>query len=161
MPTHPVQPPEWIDSAPTLVEQSIDIGATTDDVWVHIADHERWPEWFEALTSVEIVGTGPDAGTGVGGQRRVTLKGPPLDEEFTAWKPGEQFAFAVTSTKVPVLHTVAEEVRLEVIDDGCRVTYRQGIEMRRGFGWLGRPMAGQMSKQLGAALSALKSRCES
>ena len=161
MTTHPVQPPEWIDSAPTLVEQSIDIAASPDDVWVHIADHERWPEWFDALKSVDVVGTGPDAGTGIGGQRRVRLKGPRVDEEFTAWKPGEQFAFAITATKMPVLHTMAEEVRLEAIDGGCRVTYRQGIEMRKGFGWLGKPMAGQLAKQLGAALISLKSRSES
>lgn len=160
MPTHPVQPPEWIDSAPTLVEQSIDIAATPDEVWVYIADHEGWTKWFTALKSVEVIGSGPDAGTGVGGQRRVTLKGPPVDEEFTVWKPGEQFAFALTSTKIPVLHTMAEEVRLEAIDAGCRVTYRQGIEMRKGFGFVGRPLASQMSKQLGAALGTLKTLCE-
>ena len=160
MPTHPIQPPEWIDSAPTLVERSIDITATPDDVWVHIADHERWPEWFAAIARVDVIGGGPTPGEGVGGRRRVTLKGPPIDEEFTAWKPGEQFAFAVTSTKVPVLHTMAEDVSLAPIDGGCRVTYRQGVEMRKGFGWLGRPLASQMSKQLGAALIALKARCE-
>jgi len=157
MPSHPVEPPEWIDSAPVLVEQAVDIAASPDDVWVHIADHQRWPEWFEALKSVEVIG----AGVGVGGMRRVTLKGPPADEEFTAWKPGEHFAFAVTSTKIPILHTMAEEVRLEPIETGCRVCYRQGIELRKGFGWLGKPLAGQMSKQLGAALSSLAKRCES
>ena len=33
MPTHPVQPPEWIDSAPIRVERSIDIAAPPSLVW--------------------------------------------------------------------------------------------------------------------------------
>lgn len=161
MPSHPVRPPEWIDSAPSLVEQSIDIKASNNEVWVHIADHERWPEWFETLESVKVTGGGPNPGTGIGAQRTVTVRGSALDEEFTAWKPGEQFAFAVTASKVPVLAALAEEVRLLAVDGGCRVSYRQGIEMRKGFGWLGRPVASQMSKQLGVALANLKLRCES
>lgn len=161
MPSHPVRPPEWIDSAPVVVEQSIDIDASDAAVWARIADHERWPDWFEALVSVEVIGGGPDPGTGVGGQRRVKVKGATLDEEFTAWKPGEQFAFAITSTKIPVLTAMAEDVRLTAVDGGCRVDYRQGIELRKGFGWLGKPMGGYMSKQLATALVNLKSRCES
>ena len=43
MPTHPVQPPEWIDSAPIRVERSIDIAARPEAVWAVIADHVNWP----------------------------------------------------------------------------------------------------------------------
>ncbi len=62
----------------------------------------------------------------------------PLDEEFTAWDEDEHFAFAVVQVRLPILATMAESVRLEDVDDGarCRVTYRQGVEGRRGFGWL-------------------------
>src|SRR6478609_3841576 len=79
MPTHPVQPPEWIDSAPIRVERTVDIAAPPSVVWGLIADHVGWPKWFTTLDAVEVLG----AGSGVGGGRRVTVKKLPLEEEFT------------------------------------------------------------------------------
>ena len=37
MPTHPVHPPEWIDSAPIVVDESIVISAPPSEVWIDIA----------------------------------------------------------------------------------------------------------------------------
>ena len=58
MPKHPVQPPEWIDAAPIIVREEIEIAAPPSAVWARIADHETWPEWFTALDRVERIGTG-------------------------------------------------------------------------------------------------------
>jgi uncharacterized protein YndB with AHSA1/START domain len=157
MPSLPEHPPEWIAGAPTVVERTVEIGAPPESVWQHIADHERWPEWFAALAKVEVTGEG----AGVGGRRRVTLKGAPgVDEVITAWDENEHFAFAVVATKIPVLAGMAESVRLEPTDDGCRVIYRQGLEPRRGCGWLMGPLSKRMSTQLAAGLAALKTRAE-
>ncbi len=99
MPSHPVHPPEWIDSAPIVVDQSVVIHAPPSAVWAEIADHTSWPEWFTALDRVE---PGPTS-TGVGGTRRVIASRLALDEEFTAWDENEHFAFAVTASKLPIL----------------------------------------------------------
>ena len=105
--------------------------------------------------------TGP--ATGVGGSRRVTAKRLPLDEEFTVWNENEEFAFAVVATKLPFLSTMAESVRVEPVDGGCRVVYRQGLQARRGFGWLlallWRPAPGQLRRAL-ANLKALAESCQ-
>jgi carbon monoxide dehydrogenase subunit G len=158
MATHPVHPPEWIDTAPIIVERSIEIDASPAEVWRHIADHERWPEWFGAISKVEVTGDP----TGVGGKRCVTVKGgASLDEVFTAWDENERFAFAVVGSKVPFLVALAESVDLEPADDRCRVTYRQGIEVRRGLRWGVGQMTNSIGKRLARALDQLRLRAES
>lgn len=126
--------PSWIDNAPVQVEESITIDAPPDVVWGLVADHERWPEWFSALASVEIT----LGATGVGGGRKVKAgpMGPMVfDEEFTAWDdPADDgtwhFAFTVLRSNVPLIRSMAESVRLSPIGDGARtlLVYRQGLE---------------------------------
>ncbi len=157
MPTHPVKQPDWIDTAPILVSETIEIDASPDRVWAHIADHTAWPEWFDALDEVRP----GSRSTGVGGTRQVVAKPITIDEQFTAWDEGEHFAFAIVGSKLPMLAAAAESVRLASIDDGrCRVTYRQGVEGRRGLGWLMKLAWTPAAKGLPGALAALKERVE-
>lgn len=157
MPSMPVQPPEWIDAAPTIAESSVEIDAPASAVWPHIADHESWPTWFRQIKKIERIGEG----AGVGSGRRVSIGLVTVDEEFTAWDVDEHFAFAVVKSPIPILKTMAESVRLEALaDDRCRVTYRQGLEGRAGCGWLVGRVGNQMQGQTGAALAALKALVE-
>jgi Polyketide cyclase / dehydrase and lipid transport len=158
MPQHPVKPPNWIDSAPIVVSEQIEIDAAPDVVWAHIIDHASWPTWFSQLDEVQPLGTP----SGVGGGRRVIVGKLPLDEEFTAWDENEHFAFAVVASKLPILAALAESVRLEAVgDDRCLVTYRQGVEGRRGCGWLMTQVWKRAAKGLPGALVNLKQRVES
>ncbi len=157
MPRHPVVGPDWISSAPILVEKTIDIAAPPSDVWPHIADHESWPEWFTDLDEIERIGEG----AGVGSGRRVTVKRFTIDEEFTAWDENERFAFAVIKTALPVLARLAEEVWLDATDTGCRVTYRQGVEGKKYLGWAMKAVWKQAPDQVEDALANLKRRVES
>ena len=126
-------------------------------MWALVADHVNWPKWFTTLSSVEVTG----APTGVGGQRRVTVSRITIDEQFTAWDVNEHFAFAVVATKVPFLDTMAESVRIEPTADGCRVNYCQGLQAKRGMGFLLEMAWKPAEKQLTAALENLKSLAES
>jgi hypothetical protein len=154
-----VHPPEWIDSAPIVVDESVVIDAPPSAVWAEIADHESWPEWFETLNRVE---PGPTS-TGVGATRRVSAGPLVLDEEFTAWDENEHFAFAVTHSKLPILGALIESVRLSPENDGaaCRVNYRQGVQGRSGFGWAMKALWSRAAKDLPVALQNLKQRVES
>ena len=156
MPTHPVQPPEWIDRAPIRVERSVDIAATPAAVWAVIADHERWPEWFTTIDAVVITA----GATGVGGGRRVTVKPLRLEERFTAWDENEHFAFAVVGSKIPILAAMAESVRVEATERGSRVVYRQGLQAKRGFGKALELMWKPAAKGLDEALVNLRVRLE-
>lgn len=157
MPTHPVKQPEWIDSAPIVVSETVEIDATPMEVWAHIADHASWPEWFEALDDVQ-----PGANsTGVGGTRRVIVKPITIDEQFTAWDEGRHFAFSIVGSKIPMLAAAAESVRLEATElGGCRVTYRQGLEGRRFLGGLMKLAWKPAASGLAPALASLKQRVE-
>ncbi len=159
MPSHTVHPPEWIDSAPIVVDESVVIQAPPSAVWAQVADHRAWPKWFTALDRVEP-GAAP---TGVGGTRRVIVSRIALDEEFTVWDEDEHFAFATTASRLPILNAIAESVRLEPVDDGaaCRVTYRQGVQGRTGFGWAMKAAWSKAAKDIPTALEQLKKLIES
>lgn len=147
--------PEWIVSAPMLNEQSRTIRAPRDAVWARIADHQTWPEWFRALKRVSVTGSP----TGVGGRRDVTVPGATVKERFTAWEPGEVFAFTVVSGP-PGLVALAESVELADVEDGTRITYRQGFEPRRWCGWLVAPAVKKARRDLAAALDELAATLE-
>ena len=163
MATHPEHPPEWIATAPLTIERSVDIAAAPEAVWAVIADHEAWPDWFGPLSNVEVTGEA----TGVGGRRRVTIgRTPPLDEVFTAWDENERFAFAVVGSKLPFLGGLAESVDIEPVsldsgDEGSRVTYRQGFDLKYGIGWLAARGANRLGDQVSKALDSLKTHVES
>lgn len=155
----PIHQPEWIDTAPLRNVRERRIAAGRDEVWARIADHETWPEWFTALKSVQVTGEAE----GVGGRRRVSLPGSSIDEVFTVWKPSEHFAFAVVGAN-RTLAGMAESVELR--DDGddgdaCVVTYRQGIEPARGFGWMWKLIFPRMRSELTKALDRLAELVES
>ena len=156
MATHEVRPPEWIDGAPIRVTESIDIAARPAQVWAHIAHHAAWPEWFAPIERVEPLGSP----TGVGGGRRIIVRKRPIDEVFTAWEVDRHFAFAVTGSRIPILRSLAESVRLEPNGTGTRLTYRQGVEGRTGCGWLMKLVWRQPARQLAVALGELRRRIE-
>ncbi len=70
------------------------------------------------------------------------------------WEPGRQFAFAVVRAN-RTLAGMAESVELRTDGDGCVVTYRQGVEPARGFGWLWRLVLVRMRRDLTKALDRL------
>jgi len=135
---------------------TIEIAAPPANVWQHVADHVAWPEWFPVLDTVEVTG----APAGIGGKRKVTSKRLPLHEEFTAWTEGEQFAFAVVKSPLAFVAALAEDVRIEPTGTGCIVTYRQGIEAKRGFGWLAKAALQNLDADTATALTNLKARSE-
>jgi carbon monoxide dehydrogenase subunit G len=156
VPRHPVQPPEWIDTAPIRVEESIEIAAPPERVWSFIADHEGWPRWFTELTRVEVT-HGP---TGVGGGRRVTIGKIVLEETFTAWDGTSRFALAVIGSNIPIFASMAESVRVEPTDAGCRVMYQQGLQPRRGARWLLALVGKRAPQELQRALGELRRLAE-
>ncbi len=154
MPRLQPQTVEWIKTAPVIVSASRMINADADSIFAVLADHERWPEWFDGLKDVQVTGTP----AGVGATRRVRVKAlGALDEEFIAWEPGRAFGFTVLAMDRPVFKSLTELVTLEPGDDGVRVTYTQAFAPRR---WVA-PIFGLMAKRrlpqdLDAALEGLE-----
>ena len=119
------RPLEWIDQAPVKVTRTRRIAVPRDRVWEAVADHARWPEWFDALTLVEPL----EPPEGVGGRRRVHIRSIAVEEEFLAWEPGARFAFTVTHSTKPGIRSMVEDVRLVPDGDSATtVSYTQAIE---------------------------------
>ena len=155
------RPPEWTATAPVKVSASREMRATPDQVFAALADHETWPEWFDALSKVERLG---DQAEGVGSRRRVHIGGRAvIDEEFIVWEPGRAWGFTVYDSSPRVLKSLNELVTIQQTGaDRVRVTYLMAIEPTRAVGLLLRAGATrQLKKNLGAALDALGRRLES
>ena len=125
--TKPVtrRPMKWMDDAPIRVTQSRHITASADAVFAVLADHEAWPQWFGALSAVEI--TGEPAG--VGAERRVFIPGlGAIDEEFLVWEPGEAFGFSVIGMQRRIFVSLNELITIEPSGEGVLVTYTQAFD---------------------------------
>ena len=140
---------EWNDRAPVRLQVSRPVEASAAAVFAVLADHERWPEWFDVLSKVEVTG----ASTGVGARRRVHLKGlGAFDEEFYAWEEGREFGFSVVSASVPALKAANELVTISDRPDGngVTVTYLQALELT----WWSSPLIGLVRRRLLSGLRA-------
>ena len=148
------RPADWIHPAPVRVQATRDLAAHPDEVFAALADHESWPDWFEALSRVERFG---DLHEGVGSNRRVFIGSRvTVDEEFVVWEPGARWGFTILEASVPGLRSMNELVTIEPLDgDRSRVTYTMGIEPAWFLAPLLRVAEGRLRKNLGSALEEL------
>ncbi len=148
------RPPEWTDRAPVKVRASRELLATPDEVWAVLCDHERWPEWFEALDGSRATG-----GEGLGSTRTVTIGGAEIHEEFIVWDEPRSWGFSVLEAEGPLGRVAAslnERVDIQVLaPDRVRVTYLMAFEPRRFAGPLFRVLTRALRKNLRTALAGL------
>jgi uncharacterized protein YndB with AHSA1/START domain len=142
--------PEWVPNAPVVVSNSLRIDAPAETVWARIADHESWTEWFRDLQKVSVT-LGAE---GVGGGRQVWMPGVTVKERFTAWDPPTRFAFTIIEGP-RVITSMGELIEIEPDGDACTITYTQGIEPAKGFGWFWKLGAKRMNGQMRKALDNL------
>lgn len=151
------RPAEWIDRAPVRIQVTRELGAPPTQVFAVLADHEHWPRWFRAVKQVEVIG----AAEGVGAERRVSIPGVVVEEEFVEWEPPRRFAFTLTRASRAVIRSMNERVVLEPIDDDrTRLTYTQGIDPRRGTGGFVRLLGPLLRRGLADGMKGLAKRVE-
>jgi carbon monoxide dehydrogenase subunit G len=147
----------WIEQAPERCSASREIAATPDRIWAELADHESWPEWFEAVKAVTVTGEGE----GVGAERSVRLPGLVVDEEIIVWDVGERFAYRATGLSRGTFRSINGRVTIEDHGDGrCRVSYNQGFDPVWWFRLPFKLARRNLEKNLGAALDGLAARVE-
>ncbi|HEU5155001.1 MAG TPA: SRPBCC family protein, partial [Gemmatimonadales bacterium] len=75
----------------TVFSNAVEIAAPPERVWTVLADLERWPEWTQSVTSIELLQPGPLA---VGTTVRVSQpKLKPAVWEVTEVKTGRSFTW--------------------------------------------------------------------
>jgi len=151
---HALRPEDisFVDRAPLLVRQQVEVPAPPQEVWPAFAEAGAWAEWFAAVESVQW--TSPGA-PGVGSTRRVTLKGLEVEERLLAFDEAERFSFTVLEASRRGFGAMVEVMTLEPTAGGTLVTYRQAVELA-GIARLFAPLVKrQLSSELATGLAGL------
>jgi ligand-binding SRPBCC domain-containing protein len=117
----------------TVMENSIRIDATLEEVWSVLASLDALDRYDPGVAKAEIVS---DVKEGPGAARRCELKpGGWFKERISAWKPNEALAFELYECTLPVRrlkHTYT------LVSEGGGTVVRQRMEYELKFGALGR-----------------------
>ncbi|WP_176707016.1 SRPBCC family protein, partial [Mycobacterium malmoense] len=80
----------FIDSAPFVFRNSVDLAITPEQLFEVLADAQAWPRWASVIT--KVTWTSPEP-RGVGTTRVVEMRGGIVgNEEFLAWEPFSHMA---------------------------------------------------------------------
>ncbi|MGZ4511569.1 MAG: SRPBCC family protein [Mycobacterium sp.] len=111
----------FIDNAPFVFRNSVDLAITPEQLFEVLADAESWPRWASVIT--KVTWTSPEP-RGVGTTRVVEMRGRMVgNEEFLAWEPFTHMAFRFNECSTQAVAAFAEDYRVEVIPGGCRLTW--------------------------------------
>jgi uncharacterized membrane protein len=108
-----------------VVEESIVIGHTAEDVFAYVTDFRHSPEWQDTALEIRKVTDGPvRVGTRFEGIRKVMGRNMEVAVEFVAYEPSSHARWTVTGGPM----SGEASYRLESSPEGTKVTNR--IELR-------------------------------
>lgn len=111
----------FIDSAPFVYRNSVDLAITPEQLFEVLADAESWPRWASVIT--KVTWTSPEP-RGVGTTRVVEMRGGLVgNEEYLAWEPFSHMAFRFNECSTQAVAAFAEDYRIEAVPGGCRLTW--------------------------------------
>jgi carbon monoxide dehydrogenase subunit G len=112
---------DFIDNAPFVFSNSVDLAITPEQLFEVLADAEAWPRWAPVIT--KVTWTSPEP-RGVGTTRTVDMRGGIVgNEEYLAWEPFTHMAFRFNECSTRSVAAFAEDYRVEAIPRGCRLTW--------------------------------------
>jgi len=137
-----------------LHEVVVEIDAAPDAVWPVVADVERWHEWTESITSIEVLdGGGPIR---LGSRAKVRQpKVPPVVWQVTDFQPGRSFTWV--SKSVGLRSTAYHEISPR--GDGGSVV-RLAVDQQGPLEFVARLFTGITKKYLAMEAAGLKQRCQ-
>lgn len=111
----------FVETAPYRFTNSVDLAITPEQLFEVLADAESWPHWASVITNVTWTSPEP---RGVGTTRIVEMRGGIVgDEEYLIWEPLRRMVFRFNQCSTRAVAAFAEDYRVEVIPDGCRLTW--------------------------------------
>jgi L,D-peptidoglycan transpeptidase YkuD (ErfK/YbiS/YcfS/YnhG family) len=100
----------FFKTSPFSFVSQIKLNCTPEQLFDIFEDEHAWTVWVPAIKNVEWTSPKP---FGVGTTRTVTLAGKMIvNEEFIAWKPGEQMTFKFTTGSTGSLRAFGEDYRV-------------------------------------------------
>ncbi len=120
---------DFVDRAPVVVEETLDVAAPMERVWAAIVDTAAWEQWFAGMKSCRYSSPSP---IGPGSKRSVRVAALRVEETMLAVDPPTRYAFRIDTANVPLFAALVEVIDLEPVGEGTRVRYRQAFEISRG-----------------------------
>lgn len=131
----------FVDNAPHVFRNSVDLAITPEQLFEVLSDAESWPRWAGVIT--KVTWTSPEP-RGVGTTRTVEMRGGIVgNEEFLAWEPFTHMAFRFNECSTRAVEAFAEDYRVEVIPGGCRLTWTMA-QQPAGPSRLAMPLVGPL-----------------
>jgi ribosome-associated toxin RatA of RatAB toxin-antitoxin module len=106
-------------------QSSIEIPAGPDQVMAVIADLERYPEWVDALTTVEVLTTSDDKPDTV----RMVLEHKLISDDYTVAYQWDPDRVSWRLIKGRTLKAMDGSYTVESAAVGCRVTYTLSVDV--------------------------------
>ncbi|MTE16738.1 SRPBCC family protein [Nocardia aurantiaca] len=104
----------------------VDLPQNSRAVWNRLTADDALVSWSPVITAVRWTSTRP---FGIGTTRVVTVgRFIRLEERFYRWQDGSRMTFAVKSASIPGLNRFAEDIQLEQISTGTRLTWTFALE---------------------------------
>ncbi|MEV0462512.1 SRPBCC family protein [Nocardia tengchongensis] len=104
----------------------VDLPGTPQAIWQLLIADDALVSWSSVVTAVEWLSPRPFL---AGATRVVTLGGfVSLRERFYRWEPGSRMTFTVDAASIPGLKHFAEDIQLEPISTGTRLTWTFAFE---------------------------------
>lgn len=118
----------FIERAPAVFVNEVDLPASPDKVFSVFADIESWPRWFDDMKKGTWM---PGFSGGLGAQRKMELGLLTVDETFLAWEPGARFTFRIDRASLPLLRALVEDYQLTALPDGrAHLDWRVHYELK-------------------------------
>jgi len=132
-----------------------DISAPIDTVFAKLTDHRAYAS-MTPLRKSELEREGTPAPNGIGAVRKLSLVGPPMREEVTAYDAPKHFAYTMLSG-LPVRNHIGD-VRLEQTGAGTHVTYR--VTSHPTFKGAGPVLAAMLKQAIGQLVAGVAKTVE-
>lgn len=135
-------------SAPIKIVHAIESNVDTENLWRALTADDALVSWARGLTRADWTSTRP---FGVGSTRLVEAAGgvASLKEKFFRWDEGTQMSFYVEAASLPGFRKFAEDVLVQQIPGGSRLTWTFAVEPQRWFSpalTLSRPVLQRVTK---------------
>lgn len=118
---------QFLETAPLRFVHVVDMTADMDAVWALFTADDALTSWATGITGAEWTSPRP---FGVGTTRTVTVAhgGAALKERFFRWEEGRRMTFSAIAASRPGFRKFAEDVLLESLPHGTRLTWAFAIE---------------------------------
>jgi len=118
------RPADWVVSAPVRLDYRLTLNGQPEQVFDVLADHDRWPTWFDGMRRTRVDGPLTTLGT----LRTVWVGAARVQEHFVVWDRPRRLTLYVVQSNVPGMRVMAEDWQLAPVDGRTILSITVGVD---------------------------------